>query len=114
MKTHEELKAEINLINAQIEVQEAQRSKLKDQEFHLLYKRMEWNELEEWLKANKTENDYELNPICKSQSQFHMTYCFLNGKGGLQVGAYHHNDRFPRDNWMYVDLNAQWRPKFKW
>lgn len=72
--------------------------------FDLEWRIISWAELENWLKVNRPDNDYQLNPRVAplSKDTFHYTYCKLGSNGELQIGPYYHNDKFPRGGDLYI------------
>lgn len=108
-----ELKALIEMKEAEIELNKIQLKKLKNKLFHTEWEYITWDDLEAWLKDNRPENNYEKNPsvVPNTPEDFewalqNSTYCKLIktnlGIETLQVGPYLNDDRIKRHTGMYV------------
>lgn len=104
-----ELRAKKKIKEAEIELKHQELNSISDELFEAEWVKFTWSELENWLKANRPENKYEENPVVRDRIGRSM-YCFLTEKQELQIGAYYHNDIFPRGCDLYVAYDfRKWR-----
>lgn len=98
-----ELKAKLEIKKQEIALKKLELENISDELFKTEWIRFTWDELFLWLKKNKPpESKYYNNPTVKSISGYHSSYCFITDKDELQIGAYYHNDHFPRGEDIYV------------
>ena len=98
----QELNSKINIKIEQRKLLELEITSLRKELFETEWIKFTWDELENWLKENRPENNYEDNPIVTDVNNYHIEYCFINKDGKLQIGAWENNDRFPRSRDLYV------------
>lgn len=101
------LEAKMNLIKAEIAFKTNEYNEIKAEIEATEWVKIGWYELETWLKNNRPQNQYEKNPRVKSNGGSHTSYCKINDDGELQIGAYYHNDFFPRGADLYVTYNFE-------
>jgi len=93
----ENIESKISLQKSIIKSAESEISILQRELFLTKWRKISWNELEEWLKKNRPENDYNKNPIiCDGSEYERKSYCKLNKEGKLQIGAYSSTDFFEK------------------
>lgn len=98
----QELRALRAIKQKEIELANIQLANIKNELFETEWIKMTWSELENWLKENRPQNDIEKNPIVISTNGFHISYCYINDYGELNIGYYRSNDNFPRDKDVLV------------
>lgn len=102
-----ELKAKKRLLESEIDIRLSEIKKIDDEIFEKEYMLISWDDLEKFLKDNRPENDRDNNPAVWPLSLnwnrgAYSSYCKLNEKGELQIGAYYYNDSFPRGEEVYI------------
>ena len=99
------INSKILLKQAMIEQLKSEISILQNELFLIKWVKISWNELEEWLKENRPENDYKKNPMVSNGSS--TNYCRLNKEGKLQIGAWEHTDGFRQGRDLFIMYNFQ-------
>lgn len=94
------LEARKELLEAEIKMKKVEVDTLHSQIFDALMIKFTWDELRDWLKKNRPENDYRRNPIVSNGSQ--ATYCKLDDEGNLVIGAFGGDYMFPNGCELFV------------
>src|SRR5688572_5559935 len=104
-----ELKTKLTTLEEEVRHKCIEKMHLKKEIFEAEWIEFTWDELRDWLKANRPENDYQKNPMVSNG--FHATsYCFLTDSGELQIGSWFHNDQFRRGCPLFVHYQFKsWR-----
>lgn len=96
--TTAELEEHIKILRSEIKLKELKIKELKKQIFENDYKKISWDDFEKWLLEND-KGHYLDNPAISNG--YHYDYCKIDN-GQLRVGAYFHNDHFPRGKDLHV------------
>lgn len=103
-----EIRQKIKITEAEIELKKSELGRLHKELFEAEYIPITWEGLKQWLIENRPENDYAQNPIIANEWR-DKSYCLIKD-GQLRIGAYFHNDKFPRGCKLFVhNKYAAWR-----
>lgn len=95
------IKSKLKLKSDEIQIKKQELEQIERELFELEWVKFTWQELEDWLKKNRPNEKYGNCPVVCNRFGS-KDYCQINKDGVLQIGAYYHNDRFPRGNDAFV------------
>ncbi|MGV6816130.1 MAG: hypothetical protein ACWA44_02535 [Thiotrichales bacterium] len=95
-------KAKRTLLEAEIKLKKQEWAELNEEILSEEWVPITWDELEKLLKEEYPGSHYKNNPRVSQELGRNCTYCFIEKGGKLQVGAWFHNDRFPRGKSLYI------------
>ena len=99
------IKAKISKIKAEIDLLEIEVNDIENELFDEEWEEISWEDLKKYLEDNPQE-DWKDNPVINNyRKRFGcQSYCDIR-EGEVCIGGYAQNDRFPRNEKIYIRKN---------